>query len=123
LGAVSGVSEPTVSHALKKSAGPDGAMAFGNRCIRERNYGEASRAFAEAENMYRERATDTDPFVVAAMAKRAWCLVNLGDLDQAIKIYSEAINAKERRGDSKEPTLQKLRQYLKDAQVRRASPG
>jgi tetratricopeptide (TPR) repeat protein len=106
---------------LRRAAGPNAVMQLGVRDAANGHYDEALGEFTEAERLFRLSHPPTDPAVVSVMARRAWCLANLRRFDDAIALYKEAITAKETRGDVKEPTLQRLRDYLKDAEQRKAA--
>jgi tetratricopeptide (TPR) repeat protein len=103
---------------LRRAAGPEAVMQLGVRDVEQKRYNEAAGEFAEAERLFRQSRSATDPKVVSAMARQAWCLLALSEYDEAISLYRRAIKAKESRGDMKEPTLQKLRDYLRDAEER-----
>jgi hypothetical protein len=101
------------------------ALSAGVGHVDRKEYARAERAFFDAEELFRSERGPTDPKVVSAIARRAWCLVMLDQFDQGIALYREALKLKEERGDAKEPTAQKLRDHLTDAKRRaaRRTPG
>jgi hypothetical protein len=107
---------------MQRLGGPEAGMSVGVRLADRGEYARAERAFFDAEALFRSERGPTDPKIVSAIARRAWCHVMLAQFDEGIALYGEALKLKEERGDAKEPTAQKLRDYLTDAR-RRAAVG
>ena len=105
---------------LQSIAGPDGAYAVGRRCERKGDYAGGIAVFAEAEREYAKRLGPASPRVVDAMAQRAYCLIKVGRLPEAVELYERALEAKLNGPDEGPPPLDQLRRLLADARQRLA---
>jgi tetratricopeptide (TPR) repeat protein len=72
-------------------AGPEGAYGAGLRYVERGRLEAAALAFEDAQRLWEREVGPRHVHVAAALARRAWCCVRLGRVEEGVRLYERAL--------------------------------
>jgi Tfp pilus assembly protein PilF len=80
-----------ISDWLAHQAGPNGAYGAGLHYLRRGKPAAAEVAFRDAQRLWEAKLGPRHGYVAMALAKRAWCAVHLGRVQEGVELYERAL--------------------------------
>ncbi|GAC1506482.1 MAG: hypothetical protein NVS1B6_14370 [Steroidobacteraceae bacterium] len=98
---------------IRTRVGPSGAFTAGHHYVKKGKWAIAEEAFGDAQRLSEEKYGSRHDWVQQAMAYRAWCLMKLRRLPEAVALYEQAIAAEEENHGANTPRAAHLRDHLR----------